>query len=124
MASKRPTTVAEYIKAAPPEGQAHLRKLRSILRKVAPKAQEAIKWNAPFFIEPRFLFSFNACKAHCNLAPSAEALEAFRSELKEHRTTKFFLQIPYDQPVPEDLVRRIAEYQLKRVSKRKDDAFW
>src|SRR5688572_20888195 len=118
----KPTTIAEYIKAAPPEGQAHLRKLRSILRSVAPKAEEAIKWGAPFYIEPRFLFSFNACTAHCNLAPSAEALEAFRKELKEYKTTKSFLQMPYDEPVPAALVRRIAQYQLKRVSQRKDDA--
>ena len=73
MAAKRPATIAEYIKAAPREGQPHLRRLRAILRKVAPKAEEAIKWGAPFYIEPRFLFSFNACKAHCSFAPSAEA---------------------------------------------------
>ncbi len=44
MASKRPTTIAEYIQAAPREGQPHLRRLYAILKSVAPEAAEAIKW--------------------------------------------------------------------------------
>lgn len=124
MATKRPTTIAEYIRAAPREGQPHLRKLHKILKSVAPKAEQVIKWGMPFFVEPRFLFSFSAHKAHCNFAPSAAALKAFRKELKEHPTTKNFLQIPYDQPVPEALVRQIAEYRLQTVQERDDDDFW
>lgn len=124
MASKRPTTIAEYIEAAPREGRPHLRRLYDILKSVAPDAEETIKWGVPFFVEPRFLFSFSAHKAHCNFAPSAEALEAFREELEMHRTTKNYLQIPYEEPVPEDLVRRIAEYRLEEVRGREDDAFW
>ena len=75
MASKRPTTIAEYIRAAPREGQPHLRRLYAILKSVAPEAEEAIKWGTPFFVEPRFLFAFSAHKAHCNFAPTAAALE-------------------------------------------------
>ena len=100
MAAKRPTTIAEYIQAAPREGQPHLRRLYAILKSVAPEAEEVIKWGNPFFVEPRFLFAFSAHKAHCSFAPSAAALEAFRKELGTYKTTKNFLQIPYDQPVP------------------------
>jgi len=124
MASKRPTTIAAYIQAAPRESQPHLRRLYAILKSVAPQAEEAIKWGTPFFVEPRFLFAFSAHKAHCNFAPSPAALEAFREELADHETTKNFLQIPYDRPVPEDLIRKIAEYRLRNVREREDDAFW
>ena len=37
MASKRPKTIAEYIRAAPSEGRPHLRRLHAILKGVAPK---------------------------------------------------------------------------------------
>jgi uncharacterized protein YdhG (YjbR/CyaY superfamily) len=124
MASKRPTTIAEYIRAAPREGQPHLRRLYAILKSVAPEAEEGIKWGTPFFVEPRFLFAFSAHKAHCNLAPTAGALEAFRKELQKQKTTKRFLQIPYNEPLPADLVRKIAEYCLRNVREREDDAFW
>ena len=124
MANKRPTTIAEYIQAAPRKSHPHLRRLYAILKSVAPEAEETIKWGVPFFIEPRFLFSFCAFKAHCVFAPSAEALERFRKDLKTHKTTRNYLQIPYDEPVPEALIRQIAEYRLRNVREREDDAFW
>src|SRR3981189_3328714 len=124
MASKRPTTIAEYIRAAPREGQPHLRRLYAILKRVAPEAEEAIKWGTPFFVEPRFLFAFSAHKAHLDFAPMAAGLAPFRKELEKHKTTRNYLQIPYNQPLPEALVRKIAERRLREVRKREDDAFW
>ncbi len=124
MRGKRPTTIAEYIQAIPKEGQPHLRQLYAILKKVAPDAQEAIKWGNPFFVEPRFLFAFSAHKAHLSFAPSHEALEAFRDDLAQYKTTKHFLQIPYSEPLPMRLIRKIAEHRLRAVNERKDDGFW
>ena len=124
MASKRPTTIAEYIRAAPREGQPNLRRLYAILKRVAPEAEEAIKWGTPFFVEPRFLFAFSAQKAHIAFAPPAAGLERFRKELERHKTTKGTLQLPYNKPLPEDLLRKIAEYSLRAVRERKDDSFW
>jgi uncharacterized protein YdhG (YjbR/CyaY superfamily) len=94
------------------------------LKRAAPKAQEAIKWGTPFFVEPRFLFAFSAHKSHLNFTPTPEGLKPFRKELKIHQTTKVMLQIFYDEPLPEDLVRRIAEQRVRDVSERKDEAFW
>jgi uncharacterized protein YdhG (YjbR/CyaY superfamily) len=124
MTVKRPTTIAEYIEVAPGHGQPHLRRLYTILKSVAPDAEEAIKWGNPFFVEPRFLFAFSAHKAHLSFAPGAAALAHFGAELAAHKTTKNFLQIPYDQPLPEQLIRRIAEHCVQVVSERADDAFW
>ena len=45
MAGKRPTTIAEYIRAAPREGQPHLRRLYAILKRVAPEAEEQTTTN-------------------------------------------------------------------------------
>ena len=121
---RRPTTIAEYIRAAPPKGLPHLRRLYAILKSVAPEAQETLKWGTPFFVEPRFLFAFSAHKAHLDFAPTAAGLDPFRKELEKHKTTQGIFQIPYNRPLPEDLVRKIAERRLRDVRKRKDDAFW
>lgn len=124
MPAQRPTTIDDYIAAAPTAGQPHLRKLHALLQRVAPKAEQVIKWGHPFFIEPRYLFSFSAHKAHLSFAPSAEALAHFRAELEGHPTTKNYLKVPYDTPLPEALIRRIAQYRAKAVAARQDDAFW
>ena len=124
MQGTRATTIAEYIQRAPDAGQALLRELYTLLRQAAPDAQEAIKWGNPFFVEPRFLFAFSAHKAHLSFAPGADAMAAFREELSQHRTTKHFLQVPYTQPLPAGLIRRMAEYRVKALSERDDDGFW
>jgi len=123
MAIKRPTTIAEYIRAAPREGQPHLRKLYAILKSVAPKAEEVIKWGTPFFVEPRFLFAFSAHKSHCNFSATSAALGPFRKELEKYKVTSAgLLQLPYNNPLPEDLIRKIAKYRLRNMGA--GDDFW
>lgn len=120
----RPKTISEYIAAAPPAGRSHLRRLHALLEKVAPKAEQTIKWGTPFFVEPRFLFAFSAHKAHLGFAPSAEALDAFRKELSDYQTTRYVLKVRYDETLPEGLIQKIAKYQLRAVKARQTDTFW
>lgn len=128
--AKRPASIAEYIDAAPREGQAHLRRLYAILKSVAPDAEEAIKWGTPFFVDPQFLFAFSAHKAHLNFAPSPAGLEPFREELKPYKTTQAgMLQIAYSERLPEELIRRIAERRRRDVIAQKGNpstaaSFW
>jgi len=124
MASKRPTTITEYINAAPRDGQPHLRHLHAILRSVAPQATETIKWGNPFFVEPRFLFAFSAHKAHLSFAPITSAMKRFSKELAKHETTKGTLKVPYSKPMPEALVRKMAKFCVQEVRAREGDAFW
>jgi uncharacterized protein YdhG (YjbR/CyaY superfamily) len=54
----------------------------------------------------------------------AAGLETFRKDLAKYRTTKNFLHIPYDQPLPEALIRKIARRCVRAVRARADAAFW
>jgi uncharacterized protein YdhG (YjbR/CyaY superfamily) len=122
MPARRAATVAEYIKNAAPVAQPHLRKLRSILRSVAPDAEETIKWGVPFFVEPRFLFSFAAFKTYCVLVPTPAALAHFEKELSAYQKTRNFLKLPYAKPIPEALIRRIAKWRMKNLGD--GEGFW
>ena len=125
MARKRPTTIAEYIESAPAHSKAHLSQLYAILKDVAPKAKETIKWGTPFFVEPRFLFAFSAHKAHIGFTSSNDALDPFRDSLKEFEITRMgILKIPYDKPIPKTQIRKIARARVKLVREREDDNFW
>ena len=120
----RPTTITEYIDAAPEAGRPHLQRLYGILKNVAPEAEEAIKWGAPHFVEPRFLFAFSAHKAHVSLAATPEALDHVRDDIGDYKTTTNFLKVGYDEPMPEDLISRIAENRVRVVAMREDASFW
>jgi uncharacterized protein YdhG (YjbR/CyaY superfamily) len=122
--NSKPTTIDEYIQAAPTEGQAHLNRLYAILQELAPEAQQVIKWGVPFFIEPRFLFAFSAHKKHLNFTPNEAALTHFHEQLAGQMTTKGSLQVFYHQALPEALIRDIAVYRLRVLSESDSDSFW
>ena len=116
------TTVTEYIAAAPPEARRHLRALRALLRKVAPGATECIKWGVPVFEKKRILFAFAAYRTHVNFMPTPSALKPFRKELAGFRTGRVSIQLPYDQPLPAPLLRRIAAHRAREL--RGKDVKW
>ena len=122
MIKTRPKTVTEYIKSAPKEAQQKLREMRAILKKVAPKATEGLKWGTPVFEEKRILFAYAAYKSHLNFMPTQASIIPFKAELKEYNTGKDTIQFPYDKPLPKLLIRKIAAYRAKDV--RENDARW
>lgn len=122
MTHPKPTTIDEYIAAAPVQAQEKLHELRAILREVAPNAKEAIKWGQPVMEEKRILFSFSAYKSHLNFMPTRSTVDVFREELTGYTTGKDTIQLPYDQPLPVELVRKIASHRAWDV--RENDSRW
>jgi uncharacterized protein YdhG (YjbR/CyaY superfamily) len=120
-AKTKPTTVTEYIDAAPKAAKEKLKELRSILKKVAPGAKESLKWGSPVF-EKRILFAYSAFKSHLNFMPTHSSLEPFKKELTNYITGKDTIQFPYDKPLPEELILKIAAYRANDV--RENDARW
>ena len=118
----RPKTVDEYIETAPAESRAMLRQLRTILKKAAPKATEAIQWGAPVFEDGRILFSFKAHKSHINFMPTKPSLAPFVKELAGFKTGKDTVQLPYGEALPVALIRKIAAHRVKQV--KDHDARW
>lgn len=114
----KPKTVAEYVAAAPKEARPMLRELRAILKSVAPKATEALKWGSPVFMEERILFAYSAFKTHLNFFPTHSALAPFKKDLAKYVTGKDTVQFPYDRPLPKALIRKIAAYRAKDVRER------
>jgi uncharacterized protein YdhG (YjbR/CyaY superfamily) len=122
MPKTKPTTVTEYIQAAPRGAQTKLREMRAILKKVATNATEALKWGLPMFEEKRILFAYSAHKSHLSFTPTHPAMAPFKKELAGYKTGKDSIQFPYDKPLPKALIRRIAIYRVKQVKEK--DARW
>ena len=51
MPARGGATVEEYIAKQTPDQQAVLRKLRTLVRKAAPKLSEQIKWGFPWYVD-------------------------------------------------------------------------
>jgi len=119
---KRPTTITEYIAVASKESQKKLREMRSILKKAAPKATEAIKWGSPVFEEARILFAFNAIKGNISFMPTPAVIRKFKKNLAKYATGKATVKFPLDRPLPKALITKLAKYRVKEV--REKDVRW
>lgn len=118
----KPATIDEYIDSAPLIAKEKLIRIREILRSVAPESRESIKWGNPVMEEKRILFAFAAFRDHINFMPTPSAMQPFAEELKDFKTGKGTIQLPYDKPIPEDLLSRIASYRVRDV--KENDAKW
>ena len=105
-----PATIEEYIERQPEDVQPYLRQINSAVKAALPDAVEKISWSMPTYWKKRNLIQFAAFKKHIGLYPGPEAVEAFAGSLKEYKTSKGAIQLPYDTPLPVGLVAEIAKW--------------
>ncbi len=121
-AASRPTTVAEYIDAAPREARQKLRQMRAAVRAAAPGAVESIKWQMPSYSYKRILVIFAAHKHHIGFYPTPSAVKSFSKELSKFNTAKGSIQFPMEKPLPLPLIRKITAFRVRESVER--DGKW
>jgi uncharacterized protein YdhG (YjbR/CyaY superfamily) len=109
----RPTTVTEYINAAPKEAQRKLREMRACIRAAAPSAKEGLKWGMPAFSGRRILVTFAAHKHHIGFYPTPSAVKAFANDLSKFVMARGSIQFPLEKPLPLALIRKITVFRVR-----------
>ena len=109
--------VEQYLELLPMESQKALRTLRSIIQDTVPNAEEGFSYGVPAFkIQGKPLVCYAAFKNHCGFYPmSPKVLERFAAELAGFETAKGTIRFKIDNPLPEDLVKRILKARLKEL---------
>jgi len=105
-----PKTIDEYIAAQPESVQTYLNQVRATIRAVLPEAQERISWSMPTYWNKHNIIHFAAFKKHIGLYPGPTAVENFADRLMEYQTSKGTVQLPYNKPLPLDLIAEIAKW--------------
>jgi uncharacterized protein YdhG (YjbR/CyaY superfamily) len=111
---KQPTTIDEYIADFPKDVQERLQKVRAAIKKAAPDAEEAIKYQMPAFVLAGNLIYFAGYQNHIGLYPGSRPIEEFKDELTKYRTSKGTVQLPLDKAIPSGLISRITKFCVKR----------
>jgi uncharacterized protein YdhG (YjbR/CyaY superfamily) len=108
-----PKDIDEYIEGFPKDVQEILEKIRRTIRKAAPDAGEAIKYQMPTFTLNGNLVHFAAFKKHIGFYPAPRGIEAFKDELSAYEGGKGSVRFPLDEPVPFDLISKIVEFRVQ-----------
>jgi uncharacterized protein YdhG (YjbR/CyaY superfamily) len=110
----KPTTIEEYVNAAPAAVQEKLWQLHEYICKAAPGATKGLKWSMPAYSYQRILVTFAVFKNHIGFYPMAAALQAFAKELAKYKTAKGSVQFPLDKPLPLSLISKIVKFRVKK----------
>jgi len=115
MVSKKvkPTSIEEYIDAAPVESQDKLRQMHQCVRESATGAIESLKWGMPAYSHQKILVTYAAFKHHIGFYPMPSAIKAFANDLKKYKTAVGSVQFPLDQKLPLALIKKIVKFRVK-----------
>ncbi|MCB9187928.1 MAG: DUF1801 domain-containing protein [Flavobacteriales bacterium] len=124
MAKKGPMpdfkTIDDYIAHQPVLVQTKLNELRKIIKTVAPDAVEILNYKVPSFnLVPNGKRDQQIMMAgyakFVGFYPFPTTMAAFSEELKAFKQGKGSVQFPLDQPLPEDLIKRMVVFRMKEV---------
>ena len=110
-----PSTIDEYIARCPEDVQAILSKIREIIRKAAPTAEETIKYQIPTFVLNGNLVHFAAFQNHIGFYPTPSGITKFKQELSAYKGAKGSVQFPLDAPIPFSLITKIVKFRVKET---------
>ncbi|MBK9317344.1 MAG: DUF1801 domain-containing protein [Acidobacteria bacterium] len=108
-----PENINEYIESFPNDIREILEKIRAAIRKAAPEAEEAIKYQIPTYTLKGNLVHFAAYKKHIGFYPGSTGIERFRYELSAYEGAKGSVRFPLDKPIPFDLISKIVKFRVK-----------
>ena len=110
-----PPTIADpYIAAFPPEVQGILQRVRQVVREAAPDAQEVISCGMPAFRQDGIIVYFAAFRIHLGLYPPVRGDPDIEKDIAPYAGEKGNLRLPFGQPIPYDLIARIAALRLRQ----------
>jgi uncharacterized protein YdhG (YjbR/CyaY superfamily) len=111
----------DYLDGLAPEQKEALARVRAVVGRVAPDAQEGVSYGMPAYLySGRPLLGFRAAKKHLSVFPfSPAAVEAVKDRLEGFDLSKGTIRFSADRPVPEDvladlILARKAEVDAKR----------
>lgn len=117
---KKLNSVDDYIADFPPDIQAILTKIRSLVKKTAPDAVESMAYGMPGYkTNGKPLVYFAAYKEHIGFYATPTGHAKFAEELSRYKQGKGSVQFPLKEDMPYDLIVRIIEFRLVENSQKK-----
>jgi len=107
--------VDQYISDFPRDVQIRLREVQSLIKSLAPKAQEVMAYGIPTYVQTQNLVHFAGYKHHIGFYPGSAAIVHFAKDIAKYKNAKGSVQFPLSEPTPFKLIERMVKYRLKAV---------
>lgn len=112
---KKVTTVNEYIARFPRNVQAILRKVRGIVKKAAPKAEEGIMYGmVGYKLSKKPLVYFGGWKNHLGFYATPTGHAKFKKDLAKYANAKGSVTFPFAEKIPYVLIGKMVKFRVKQ----------
>jgi uncharacterized protein YdhG (YjbR/CyaY superfamily) len=102
-------TVDQYLASFSPGVRAILEQIRRRIRAAVPQAEERISYHiAAFAVDGRDLVYMAGWKRHVSIYPVPSVDGELERQLRPYLTGKGTLKFPLGDPIPYDLIERVA----------------
>lgn len=110
MAKTNFKSVDEYLATKPVALQRSLGRMRRIIRRALPGAEEVISYQIPAYrLNGRVVIYFAGWTEHVSIYPvTGRLVEALGERIKPYVASKGTLRFPLSKPIPERLITRVA----------------
>lgn len=109
-------SVEEYLDGLEATQKAELEKIRAIVKKNVPSAEECISYGIPSFkVHGKYLFGYAAFKNHLSVFPTPVPIEEIKEKLDQYKISKGTIQFTKENPISEALIKQMLEIQLQRI---------
>lgn len=108
-------SIDDYIGSFPDDVQVILEEVRATIRASVPDPGEKISYQMPTItLDGQSLVYFAGWKHHIGLYPIPRADDALEAELAPYRGAKDTVRFPLREPMPYDLIARLAALLVTR----------
>lgn len=110
----KPATIEAYLATVPAEAIETVHKIRQIIQKAAPKAEEGLSYGIGGFKQNgKYFIYYSGYKKHTSIYPAPREHEDFEAELSNYKGGKGTVQFPLGKPLPATLIKRIVLFRLR-----------
>ena len=113
------SAMEDYLDELAPDQKAALGRVREIVARVAPDAEEGKSYGMPAFISAgRPLLGFRAAQKHLSIFPfSPTAIESVKDRLDGFNLAKGTIRFTADHPIPETVLAVVIRFRQREITK-------
>jgi uncharacterized protein YdhG (YjbR/CyaY superfamily) len=94
-----------------------MERIRKIVKKIVPGAEEVISYGIPAFkYQNKYLIGYCAYKKHLSIFPTSGPIDALRNKLVAYKLSRGTIQFTLENPIPETIIREIVQIRLDAIS--------
>jgi uncharacterized protein YdhG (YjbR/CyaY superfamily) len=110
------TVVDTYLKKVSVPQRTELERIRKIIKKAVPDAEECISYGMPAFkYKKKYLIGYAAFAHHMSVFPASNPIEVMADKLKDFKLSKGTVQFTLEYPIPASIIQELVAIRIRDI---------